>query len=45
MGGGIPDNLQDYDYIDDGLDHSVDDAEIFPEIGELKKVLDMLRYK
>ena len=36
MGGPIPDNLFDYDYNDDGLDHSVRAAEIFLEIGPLK---------
>ena len=44
-GGSIPDNLYDYDYNDEGLDHSVRGAEIFPEIGELKKLLDILRSK
>ena len=29
--GPAPDNLHDYDYNDKGLDHSVRDAEIFPE--------------
>ena len=32
MGGPIPDNLFDYDFNDDGLDHYVRGAEIFPEI-------------
>ena len=35
MGGPIPDKLYDYDYNDDGLDHSVRSAEIFLEIGAL----------
>ena len=45
MEGPIPDNLYDYDYNDVGLDHSVGGAEIFPEVGELRKVLDILTYK
>ena len=43
--GPILDNLYDYDYNNEGLDHSVRGAEIFPEIGELKKLLDILRSK
>ena len=43
--GPVPDNLNDYDYNDEGLDYSVRGAEIFPEIGELKKLLDILRSK
>ena len=44
MGGGpIPDKLYDYDYNDDGLDHSVHGAEIYPEIEERKSLLDVLR--
>ena len=43
--GPVADNLHDYDYNDEGLDHSVHGAEIFPEIGELKKLLDKLRCK
>ena len=43
--GSIPDNLYDYEYNDEGLDHSVRGAEIFPEIGELKKLLDIIRSK
>ena len=43
--GPVPDNLYDYDYNDEGLDYSVRGAEIFPEIGELKKLLDILRIK
>ena len=34
--GPVPDNLYDYDYNDDGLDHTVRGGKIFPEIGELK---------
>ena len=34
--GPVPDNLYDYDYNDEGLDHSVHGAEIFPDIGESK---------
>ena len=41
--GQVPDNLYDYDYNNEGLDYSVRGAEIFPEIGELKKLLDILR--
>ena len=33
----IPDDFFIYDYNDDGLDHSVRGAEIFPEIRENKK--------
>ena len=36
MGGSIPDSLHEYDYNDDGLDHSVPGAEILHEIRELK---------
>ena len=43
--GSVPDNLYDYDYNNEGLDYSVRGAEIFPEIGELKKLLDILRSK
>ena len=43
--GPVPDNLYDYDYNDEGLDHSVRSSEIFPEIGEIKKLLDILRCK
>ena len=39
------DNLYDYDYNDEGLDYSVRGAEIFPEVGELKRLLDILRSK
>ena len=43
--GSVPDNLYDYDYNNEGLDYSVRGAEIFPEIGELKKLLDILKSK
>ena len=43
--GPVPDNLYDYEYNNEGLDHSVRGWEIFPEIGELKKLLDILRSK
>ena len=43
--GPVPDNLYDYDYNDEGLDSTVRGAEIFHEIGELKKLLDILRSK
>ena len=43
--GPVPDNLYDYEYNDEGLDHSVRGSETFPEIGELKKLLDILRCK
>ena len=45
MGDPIPDNLNDYDHKDDGLDHSVCGAEIFAKIRELKILLDIDRYK
>ena len=41
--GFMPDNVYNYDYNDEGLDGTVLGAEIFPEIGELKKLLDILR--
>ena len=41
--GPIPENLYDYAYNNEGLDHSVRGWEIFPEIRELKKLLDILR--
>ena len=41
--GSVPDNLYDYDYNDEGLDSTVCGWEIFPEIGELKKLLDILK--
>ena len=43
--GPIPENLYDYDYNNEGLDHSVCGWEIFPEIREFKKLLDILRSK
>ena len=43
--GSVPDNLYDYDYNNEGLDYSVRGAEIVPEIGEVKKLLDILRNK
>ena len=43
--GPVPDNLFDYDYNLEGLNYSVRGWEIFPEIGELKKLLDILRSK
>ena len=41
----MPDNVYNYDYNDEGLDGTVRGAEIFSEIGELKKLLDILRSK
>ena len=41
----MPVNVYNYDYNDEGLDGSVLGSEIFPEIGELKKLLDILRSK
>ena len=43
--GPVPENLYDYDYNNEGLDHSVRGSEIFPEIGELNKLLGILRSK
>ena len=43
--GSVPHNLYDYDYNDEGLDGTVRGAAVFPEIGKLKKVLDILRSK
>ena len=43
--GYIPDNVYNYDYNNEGLDGTVLGADIFPEIGELKKLLDILRSK
>ena len=43
--GPIPDNLYEYDYNNEGLDHCVRGAETFPKIGELKNLLDILRNK
>ena len=39
----IPDDIYIYDYNDKGMDHSVRGAEIFPEIKELKELLDIIR--
>ena len=41
--GQVLDNLYDYDYNNEGLDYSVSGWEIFPNFGELKKLLDILR--
>ena len=41
--GPVPDNLYDYDYNNEGLGYSVSGWEIFPNIGELKKLLEILR--
>ena len=41
--GPVPDNLHDYHYNNEGLDPSVQGSEIFPAIGRLKKLLDILR--
>ena len=43
--GSMPDNVYNYDYNDEGLDETVLASEIFSEIGELKKLLDILRKK
>ena len=43
--GSMPDNVFDYGYNNEGLDGTVRGEEIFPEIGELKKLLDILRSK
>ena len=43
--GSMPDKVHIYDYNNEGLDGTVLGAEIFPEIGELKKLLDILRNK
>ena len=45
--GSIPGNLYDYDYNNEGLDHSVRgwDCKEFPERRDLKKLLDILRSK
>ena len=37
------DNVYNYDYNNEGLDGTVLGAEIFPEIGELKNLLDTLK--
>ena len=44
MGCPIPDNLYDYDYNDEGLDHSVRGSQIFPETRDLGNILDVSRY-
>ena len=43
--GSMADNVYNYDYNNEGLDGTVRSGEIFPEIGELKKLLDILRSK
>ena len=43
--GPVPDNLYEYDYNDERLNHSVRGAKMFPEIGEFKKLLGILRCK
>ena len=43
--GSMPDNVFNYGYNIEGLDGTVLGEEIFPEIGELKKLLDILRSK
>ena len=43
--GSGPDYFHDYDYNDEGMDNSVSDAGIFPEIGDPKKLFDILRSK
>ena len=43
--GSLPDNLYDYDYNDEGLGSTVRGWEKFPEIEELKSLLDILRSK
>ena len=45
--GPIPENLYDYDYNDEGLDHSVRgwNRNEFPERRDFKKLLDILRSK
>ena len=43
--GSMPVNVYNYDYNDEGLDGTVLGSEILPEIGELKKLLDILRSK
>jgi len=44
-GGPIPDDIYNYEYNDEGLNHSVPGAKIFPDIRELKNLLDILRFK
>ena len=41
--GPVPDKLYENDYNDEGLDNSVCSAKVFPETGELKNFLDILR--
>ena len=41
----ITDNLYDYDYNIEGMDHSVSSAKNFPEIAELKKLLHIHKCK
>ena len=41
----VPDNLYDFEYNNEGLDNSVCGAQIFPEFGEIKNLLDILRCK
>ena len=43
--GSMPANVYNYDYNNEGLDGTVLGAKTFPEIGELKKLLDILRSK
>ena len=43
--GSMPDNVYDYDYNDESLESTVRGWGLFPEIGELKKLLDILRSK
>ena len=43
--GSMPDNVYNYDYNDKGLDGTVLGSEIISEIGEIKKLLDILRSK
>ena len=43
--GSMPDNDYNNDYNDERLDRTVRGAEIFPDIGELKKLIDILRSK
>ena len=39
----MPNNVFKYEYNDEGLDGTVLGAETFPDIGELKKILDILK--
>ena len=43
--GSMPNNVYNYDYNDEGLDGTALGAEIVPDIGEFKKLLDILRSK